>query len=159
MRPFAVVLKTLFPATCAVLLFGLITWKLRGLDSYVRVEIPAWAMFAGAVLVGAGVVLMFACFALFGARGALSRGPSFPDPGTLVNTGPYNYVRNPMALGLLVTLGGWGFVLRSASIVIFALVFAGVMHLFVVYVEEPKLERRFGRSYLEYKNRVGRWIP
>jgi protein-S-isoprenylcysteine O-methyltransferase Ste14 len=29
----------------------------------------------------------------------------------------------------------------------------------VVYVEEPKLERRFGQSYRAYRSRVNRWIP
>jgi protein-S-isoprenylcysteine O-methyltransferase Ste14 len=33
------------------------------------------------------------------------------------------------------------------------------MHAVVVFVEEPRLERRFGQSYLEYKGRVHRWVP
>ena len=33
------------------------------------------------------------------------------------------------------------------------------MHLVVVYVEEPKLERRFGQSYRAYMSQVNRWIP
>jgi protein-S-isoprenylcysteine O-methyltransferase Ste14 len=30
------------------------------------------------------------------------------------------------------------------------------LHLFIVCVEEPKLERRFGESYREYQRRVNR---
>ena len=32
-------------------------------------------------------------------------------------------------------------------------------HLYVVFVEEPKLKERFGRIYEEYTKSVPRWIP
>ncbi len=41
----------------------------------------------------------------------------------------------------------------------FALVFLCCAHLFVVFYEEPGLERRFGQSYLDYKRSVNRWLP
>jgi len=47
----------------------------------------------------------------------------------------------------------------SPAILLFAGLMAVAMHLFVVFVEEPKLERRFGESYREYKRRVNRWVP
>ena len=64
-----------------------------------------------------------------------------------------------MAKGGLTALAGWGCYQLSPSIVLFAVLMAGLMHLFVVYVEEPKLERRFGQSYRDYTSRVGRWLP
>jgi protein-S-isoprenylcysteine O-methyltransferase Ste14 len=33
------------------------------------------------------------------------------------------------------------------------------LHLYIVYREEPELERRFGRPYQKYKRNVSRWIP
>jgi protein-S-isoprenylcysteine O-methyltransferase Ste14 len=42
---------------------------------------------------------------------------------------------------------------------ILVVVMGGLMHLIVVYVEEPKLQRRFGQSYRGYRNRVVRWVP
>jgi protein-S-isoprenylcysteine O-methyltransferase Ste14 len=149
--------KTLFPAACAIAVFGLITWQLRSLDNYIPIALPSWLVFPGIVLVMAGTTLAFVCFALFAAGGALDRGSTFPDPSVFIDAGPYRYVRNPMAEALITTLIGWGFVERSVPILLFALGMAGAMHLFVVFVEEPKLERRFGRSYLEYKRRVKRW--
>jgi protein-S-isoprenylcysteine O-methyltransferase Ste14 len=89
----------------------------------------------------------------------LSPGPTFPDPEVFISRGPYNFVRNPMGLGGLTVLLGWGLYKLSVTTVIFAVVMAGLMHLFVMLVEEPKLERRFGGSYRSYKNRVNRWIP
>jgi len=54
---------------------------------------------------------------------------------------------------------GWGFYQLSPSILLFALLMVTLLHLFIVFVEEPKLERRFGESYREYKRRVNRWVP
>lgn len=152
-------IKTLFPAICAIVVFGLITWQLRALDRYVPFVLPSWFTVVGIILMTAGGALAFACFALFAAGGALQLGTTFPDPVILVGAGPYRYLRNPMAAGALLALAGWGFVERSISILVFALVMSALMHLFVVLVEEPKLERRFGRSYSVYKGQVNRWIP
>ena len=32
-------------------------------------------------------------------------------------------------------------------------------HLFVVFYEEPRLKRSFGREYTAYCKTVGRWLP
>jgi protein-S-isoprenylcysteine O-methyltransferase Ste14 len=64
-----------------------------------------------------------------------------------------------MTKGGLTVLCGWGLYRLSTAILLFAGFMAVAMHLFVVYVEEPKLERRFGASYREYTRRVNRWIP
>ena len=159
MRQLIVVLKTLFMAACAIALFGVTTWQLRGLDRFIPVSLPSWMTVVGIVLMGAGAILSLTCFRLFAASGALTPGPTFPDPGVFISSGPYRYVRNPMAEGGLTVLAGWGSYQRSASILLFAVVMAGLMHLFVGFVEEPKLERRFDQGYRAYKSRVNRWLP
>ncbi len=159
MRQLAVLLKTLFMAACAVVIFGFITRQLRHLDQFVPVTLPSWMAVVGIFLMAAGASLAFICFGLFAAGGALTPGPAFPDPGVFVSRGPYKYVRNPMSVGGLTVLLGWGLFHRSVSTLVLAVVMAGLMHLVVVYIEEPKLERRFGQSYGAYRNRVNRWIP
>ena len=64
-------------------------------------------------------------------------------------------MRNPTATGGLTVLAGWVFSQLAASMPLFA---GGLMGLFVVYVQEPKLER-VGQSYRGYKSRVNRWHP
>jgi protein-S-isoprenylcysteine O-methyltransferase Ste14 len=64
-----------------------------------------------------------------------------------------------MYIGGLTLLLGFGLLLRSASIVLLAFFLFLVVHLFVVLVEEPGLERRFGESYFAYKASTNRWIP
>lgn len=84
----------------------------------------------------------------------------FDPPRKFVAHGLYKWVRNPMYLGagLLIPLGealyfqSWGLVLYTAIVLLF-------LHLYIVYREEPELERRFGKPYLKYKRTVSRWIP
>ena len=159
MRRVVVLSKTLFMATCAIVLFGIITWELRRLDRLIPIHLAPWLAVGGIVLMVAGTLLVVTCFHLFAASGALTPGPAFPDPGIFVSWGPYKYVRNPMTKGLLTVLAGWGFYQLSVSILLLAVVVAALMRLVVVYVEEPKLEQRFGDSYRDYVDRVGRWIP
>jgi protein-S-isoprenylcysteine O-methyltransferase Ste14 len=159
MRTLVVLLKTLLMAACAVTLFGVITWQLRRLDPLIPVALPPWLAVSGVLLMAAGAVLTLASFWTFTAAGALSRHAQFPDPEGLITWGPFLYARNPMTKGGWTVLCGWGLFLLSPAVLAFALVMALFLHLFVVLVEEPKLERRFGERYREYKRRVNRWIP
>jgi protein-S-isoprenylcysteine O-methyltransferase Ste14 len=158
-RLVSLLLRILFPPFCAIVVFGLITWQLRRLDAYIPFTLPAWVTPVGIAFMAAGATLTFVCFALFAEGGMLTRRARFGDPNVLVASGPYRYMRNPMALGALTVLIGWGFAQRSVTIVLFALCIVVLMHLLVVFVEEPKLERRFGESYRAYKSRVHRWMP
>ena len=159
MQSLIVLLKTLFMAACAITIFGVITWQLQRLDPFIPVTLPPWMAVGGVVLILAGAVLALTCFGLYSASGGLSRHAHFPDPEVFISWGPYKYVRNPMSKGGWTVLCGWGLFQLSPSILLFALVMAVFLHLFVVYVEEPKLEQRFGESYREYKRRVNRWVP
>jgi len=84
----------------------------------------------------------------------------FNPPHKLVTTGPYVYIRNPMLTGLFILLFGFGFLFRSVSLVfIFTPLFILLNILELKMIEEPELERRFGKEYLEYKKRVPMFIP
>lgn len=84
----------------------------------------------------------------------------FNPPPQLVTTGPYAFVRNPMLSGVFLLLFGVGFFLRSITLV---LIFTPLLILLNVWelksVEEPELERRLGRAYLDYKERVPMFFP
>ncbi|MBX9583553.1 MAG: isoprenylcysteine carboxylmethyltransferase family protein [Gemmataceae bacterium] len=159
MRKLTILLKSLFMAACAVALFGTITWQLRRIDPLVPVTLPPWVSVGGVVLMAAGAGLGFATFGLFAAGRSLSPHAYFPDPDVLITWGPYKCVRNPMAKALFTVLCGWGFFLLSPTTLLLALVLALFLHLLVVFVEEPKLERRFGEGFRQYKRRVNRWVP
>jgi protein-S-isoprenylcysteine O-methyltransferase Ste14 len=65
-----------------------------------------------------------------------------------------------MALGLLLMLEGLGFYFGSLSLIVFFAPLPVVLYaLYIKAVEEPELELRFGREYMEYKRRVPMFIP
>jgi len=77
----------------------------------------------------------------------------------LVVTGPYRYVRNPMAVsgilqGLCVAL-----FLGSPLVAIYALIGSAIWQLVFRPLEEDDLENRFGRDYRRYRNSVKCWLP
>lgn len=112
----------------------------------------------GAASIGLGLVLFVASLRQFAARGKGTLAPWDP-PKNLVVEGPYRYVRNPMISGVFFVLAGEALVLRSWPHGQWALLFLVINLVFIPFVEEPQLERRFGASYAEYRQHVGRIFP
>lgn len=84
----------------------------------------------------------------------------FNPPPKLVTTGPYAYVRNPMLTGVFILLFGLGILFNSISLVfIFTPLFILLNVLELKAIEEPELEKRLGKEYLEYKKRTPMFIP
>lgn len=84
----------------------------------------------------------------------------FNPPPKVVTTGPYTYVRNPMLSGVFILLFGLGILFNSVSLVfIFTPLFIVLNLLELKAIEEPELEKRLGREYLEYKKRTPMFIP
>lgn len=76
-----------------------------------------------------------------------------------VVTGPYAYVRNPMAVsgigqGLAIALL-WG----SPLVFVYALMGSLIWQLIFRPLEEDDLEKRFGDEYVRYREAVKCWIP
>jgi protein-S-isoprenylcysteine O-methyltransferase Ste14 len=80
-------------------------------------------------------------------------------PKEFIAIGPFRYVRNPMSIGAIMAMLGWSMVNRSLSMFLAWLLLTLLLHLMVVYVEEPGLEKRFGASYRAYRFSVPRWLP
>jgi protein-S-isoprenylcysteine O-methyltransferase Ste14 len=113
---------------------------------------------AGAVLIAAGLAVMYRTITLFATAGRGTLAPWDPTD-SLVVLGPYRYVRNPMITGVLVILLGEAALFGSVALLAWFAVFFAVNAIWMPLVEEPGLERRFGADYLEYKHNVPRWLP
>jgi protein-S-isoprenylcysteine O-methyltransferase Ste14 len=151
-------LRAIVYMTGFVGLWGWAAWKLRALDKYVPVHFPAWLIAPGVVLILAGAALGLATTGLFIIEGRGTPAP-FDPPKKFVPRGPYTLVRNPMYVGGIWLLLGFGLYLASASITLLGLAAFLLVHIFVVAAEEPGLRKRFGRDYEEYCKAVPRWIP
>ena len=105
-----------------------------------------------------GVAMLVWCFWDFLAKGKGTPAPIDP-PRELVVSGLYQYVRNPMYVGVLLVIIGHFLWFGFWNLLIYAvLVFMG-FSAFVIFYEEPTLKRNFGAAYEEYLKRVPRWIP
>ncbi len=84
----------------------------------------------------------------------------FNPPPKLVVDGPYAYMRNPMMLGVFLLLIGIGIFSGSLSLtVIFVPAFILIVVLEIKYIEEPELEKRLGKEYMEYRKNTPMMIP
>lgn len=84
----------------------------------------------------------------------------FNPPPKLVTTGPYAFARNPMVTGVFLLLLGLGIFLGSITLVF---LLTPLVILLIVWelkaIEEPELEKRLGKEYVEYKKRVPMFFP
>jgi len=76
----------------------------------------------------------------------------------LVEVGIYKFTRNPMYLSLFIIYLGTAFILNSVWALILTPFLLFVMNSFVIRNEESYLSRRFGKSYVVYKEQVRRWL-
>ncbi len=77
---------------------------------------------------------------------------------TIVDSGVYRFTRNPMYLGLLLLLFGYGYWQQNLLSLLLCAGFVAYMNRFQIKPEEDFLEQQFGKAYTEYKARVRRWI-
>ena len=157
-RRLAVLLRGVVLAALFVALWVWLASLVRRFDPAIGAAPPEWLRPLGWVLGAAGAALGLTCVALFLTAGRGTPAP-FDPPKVFLANGPYRYVRNPMYVGAVLALAGGGLVISSSSVLILAALFWGLSHLLVVLNEEPALKRRFGDSFLQYKNRVNRWLP
>ncbi len=153
-----VICWTLIRVTIAIVLVGWCALYLRRFDSHFLVVLPLWTCVPGLILLLIGGLLVLWCGGILSTRGILSS-EDWLFPKEFVALGPFRHLRNPMSLGVVVLMIGLGLYERSVSILLFACLLFVLLHLVVVYVEEPGLATRFGPSYQAYKRSVNRWVP
>ncbi|MGO9444853.1 MAG: methyltransferase family protein [Thiobacillaceae bacterium] len=112
-------------------------------------------VFGGAVLV-VGVVLNLWADRLFTRAGTAVK--PFEPSTALIESGPFSITRHPMYLGMTLILAGIALALGTLSPWLVVPVFVWQITVRFIGAEERKLEATFGRSYLEYKRRVRRWL-
>ena len=147
------IFTVLVPGTVA---FGL-PWLLLSPSWGLALLFPSvWLLGFLPLLLGVVLYLWCACAFTFIGKGT----PAPIDaPIFLVKAGPYHWVRNPMYLAVLSMVIGQAILFRSFLLVGYALLVWAVVHVFVVFVEEPSLRDQFGEGYESYLQTVPRWIP
>jgi protein-S-isoprenylcysteine O-methyltransferase Ste14 len=150
-------LQTRVPPPVYALLTGITMWLLDAYAPIVRLWSAPWNR-AGWLLVAVGIGIDLWAVATF-FRAGTTVNPLHPErTSRLITTGVYALTRNPMYLGLLLTLGGWACLLGSASPFALLVLFVWTITTMQILPEEKAMAERFGDAFTAYSNRVGRWI-
>lgn len=112
----------------------------------------------GLILICLGALLGVWSFTILVTRGDGTPAPWDP-PRRFVVSGPYQYVRNPMMLGVFVVLFGEAIMVESLGIFLYLCLAVVVTRWYLVAIEEKGLEVRFGDTYRVYKERIPRLLP
>ena len=112
----------------------------------------------GILMIAAGIPVVLDSFARFALQGLGTPAPILPTRH-LVVSGLYQYVRNPMYVGVLGIILGQGLLFGDGRLFAYGVLLWLVVHGFVVSYEEPTLRRSFGSEYEAFWRNVPRWIP
>lgn len=82
----------------------------------------------------------------------------FDNPSSFITSGPFRITRNPQYLGFAAILLGVAIDHGTLSTLVSPVIFVILMELWFIPLEEKNLERTFQKEYVEYKDRVRRWL-
>ncbi|MGO4389082.1 isoprenylcysteine carboxylmethyltransferase family protein [Microvirga sp. 2YAF29] len=102
--------------------------------------------------------LALGAWAIRTMTGAGSNVPTNRPSTTIVESGPYRFTRNPIYLGMFLSLVALSTAFNDLWLLVMLVPFALVIRYGVVAREEAYLERKFGDAYRGYRERVRRWL-
>lgn len=145
------------PPVLQLILCGGIAWYLDYHFDQFSLEVPGIKM-AGFVIASIGALLIGVSVGAFRQSGTTVN-PIHPEnTRELITTGLYRVSRNPMYLGMLLLLFGYGLQLKNYTMIIpVALFVVGITRLQIL-PEEAALREKFGEAYEHYVRRSRRWL-
>ncbi len=146
------------PPIIVAVLAGLIAWlssKFPAIE-FLNYDFPLWTE---RVLIVLGFLIGIAGVVQF-AQSKTSINPhSLEKTNVLVSEGIYRFSRNPMYLALLILVIVFGMKIGNLPGIVFGAAFFIVyMNTFQIKPEEEMLAEKFGQDYVEYREKVRRWI-
>ncbi len=135
-------------AVVGIVLDSLVPWR------FVPTALPA-VWLGGALFVLAMALFVWAIITMTRAG---SNVPTSRPTTTIVDAGPYGFTRNPIYLGMMLSLVGLAVAFDSVWSLIALIIFFLVIRYGVVAREEAYLDRKFGDIYRSYRARVRRWL-
>lgn len=156
---FANAVKTLLQIVCIwVLALAVIPYVI--LDAFDAVAWPrgGWGLWLGTTLFLLSSLLGLAS-SLFMVRDGGGTPLPLDQTKALVVSGPYRFVRNPMAIAGVGQVLAIAVVCQSWPLAVYSLLGAVIWHVVVRPIEEHDLVQRFGAPYVEYRKCVKCWAP
>ena len=116
-----------------------------------------WICVGAALFVAGSTLSVIAAYYLV----TVGNGTPFPlDPTReLVVVGPYAYIRNPQAVATFLMVVGEAAILRSHAVLWMLPLTIAYLEGLAAPFEHREMSQRYGKSYLEYRARVPKWLP
>jgi protein-S-isoprenylcysteine O-methyltransferase Ste14 len=146
-------------------LIMLLLWLALGLDFALSFLLPqATILWKRTSLFFIGITLMLAGMAFrFYAMSVLGRFFTYDVAihagQTVIEVGPYRYIRHPSYTGALITLLGLGLALGNWAGLVALLTCMGAAYTYRISVEEAALVTALGEPYTQYMRRTRRLVP
>jgi len=146
-------------------LIAILWWSGIALDLLLSQFLPQAAIFwqrsstffAGICLMLAGVALRWYSAAILGQYFTFD--VAIQSGQTLIESGPYRYVRHPSYSGALLTLLGFGMALGNWAGLVAPLCCMGAAYAYRIPIEEGALVAALGEPYRQYVKRTWRLVP
>jgi protein-S-isoprenylcysteine O-methyltransferase Ste14 len=137
---------------------GVIPWLITDWQPLPPSDGPGALRWTGLIPIAAGLAVVLEAFARFAWEGRGTPAPVAPTR-TLVVSGFYRFVRNPMYVAVTALIFGQAVLFASWGVAIYGVFIAAAFHTFVLLYEEPTLHRAYGDEYAAYCAATPRWIP
>ena len=157
-RPKAVIGSIVFLFVAPGIVAGVIPWGLSGWQVGPPLLGAEQVRWLGGLLLLLGGVLLLETFSRFALQGLGTPAPIAPTK-TLVVTGSYRFVRNPMYVAVVSLIFGQGLLFGNVAVLVYGPIVWGTVHAFVLAYEEPTLSGDYGEQYARYRANVRRWLP
>jgi protein-S-isoprenylcysteine O-methyltransferase Ste14 len=83
---------------------------------------------------------------------------NFAAATAVVSSGVYRFSRNPIYLGMILSLVGLAILFQNPAGLLAPILFYLVVEFRFIPFEEEKIAREIGEDYQQYKQRVRRWL-
>lgn len=116
-----------------------------------------WLQMFGVILIAGSLLIIANMSYLFMKYGKGT--PSITETTKkLVRRGIFKHTRNPMYISNSLIIIGIFCMFGSTILLGYAFLFFIAMHMFLIFVEEPHLKKKFGKKYEKFLDEVPRWI-
>ena len=145
------------PPPIVALVLALLMWLTPAIVGLVPIPYPA-RMLCAVVLVCIGQGISIAGMVAFRRAKTTMNPVKASLASSLVVQGVYRYTRNPMYVGLLLTLLAWAVFLANPFAALWVVLYVLYITRFQIIPEERVLASLFGAEYAAYKGRARRWV-
>jgi protein-S-isoprenylcysteine O-methyltransferase Ste14 len=113
--------------------------------------------FAGILLMWVGIAFRYYCMRVLGRYFTFD--VAVHGGQTVVEAGPYRYIRHPSYTGAIITLLGFGLALGNWAGLLALVACGAIGYSYRIHVEESALTVALGEPYRDYTRRTRRLVP